>query len=378
MVNLKIIEMFIPKSFTNTRPGIIMKPTGITIHETDNTAVRANALAHAKLQQNGNPRQASWHYQVDDEDIIYQSLPNNEVAWAAGDGRGDGNMKTIHIEICVNRDGNFQKAVTNATKLVTHLLKLYPYMNKNKNVYQHNNWSGKNCPTNLRSGSKGITWSQFIGMIGGSDIVSKPSTPPAYVTTTDDLRVGQVHRIKGSATHYATGERMAAGVAGNKYTIMQISANRVLMKEIMSWVKTSDLDTPTPSKTHELPAGMAEVTADELWLRESPSPSGKQIRLLKKGERYKVYQNVAGWLDLGANQWASSHYMKWGGKTQSDLTKTFKVGDSVRIKTTATHYATGQKMADFVKGGTFTVSRVEKERLLLKEIVSWVNKNDVE
>ena len=45
-----------------TRPGIKMNPEYITIHETDNTAKGANDEAHARLQYNGNSRQASWHF----------------------------------------------------------------------------------------------------------------------------------------------------------------------------------------------------------------------------------------------------------------------------------------------------------------------------
>ena len=34
----------------------------IVIHETANTRKGANASAHARLQANGNSRNASWHY----------------------------------------------------------------------------------------------------------------------------------------------------------------------------------------------------------------------------------------------------------------------------------------------------------------------------
>lgn len=69
MVNdeCKIIDMLIPKSNKRNRPGTKRTSRSITIHETDNFNVRANALAHAKFQFLSNPRQASWQYQVDDE-----------------------------------------------------------------------------------------------------------------------------------------------------------------------------------------------------------------------------------------------------------------------------------------------------------------------
>jgi N-acetylmuramoyl-L-alanine amidase len=58
--------------------------------------------------------------------------------------------------------------------------------------------------------------------------------------------------------------------------------------------------------------------------------------------------------------------------------KDFKVGDKVKIKSSATHYATGQTIPNWVKGQTYTIKQVESGRVLLKEIVSWVYKIDVE
>jgi N-acetylmuramoyl-L-alanine amidase len=56
----------------------------------------------------------------------------------------------------------------------------------------------------------------------------------------------------------------------------------------------------------------------------------------------------------------------------------FKVGDKVKIKSSATHYATGQTIPNWVKGQTYTIQQVESDRVLLKEIVSWVYKKDLE
>ncbi len=129
----------------------------ITIHETANTRVGANAEMHAQLQLNGFT--ASWHWQVDDKQAI-QSFPHTVRCWHAGDGAGNGNFNSIGVEICVNSDGDFAQAVRNAAMLVRKIMKdeSIPI----ENVVQHNRWSGKNCPTNLRNGSKGVTWAQFM------------------------------------------------------------------------------------------------------------------------------------------------------------------------------------------------------------------------
>lgn len=56
----------------------------------------------------------------------------------------------------------------------------------------------------------------------------------------------------------------------------------------------------------------------------------------------------------------------------------FKVGDKVKIKSSATHYATGQNIPSWVKNKTYTIQQVKSDRVLLKEIVSWVYKKDLE
>ena len=59
-------------------------------------------------------------------------------------------------------------------------------------------------------------------------------------------------------------------------------------------------------------------------------------------------------------------------------TSTFNVGDKVKVKTSATHYATGQTLSAFVKGSEYSVTKVDGNKLLLSDIVSWVWDYDVE
>ncbi|MFJ8460252.1 N-acetylmuramoyl-L-alanine amidase [Lysinibacillus xylanilyticus] len=140
----------------------------IVVHETDNTGVGADADAHARLQSNSNSRQASWHWQVDDKEAI-QSFEHFWECWAAGTYTG--NKQGIHVEICVNSDGNYFKAVQNAASLIAKIIK-----DENiaiQNIVQHNYFSGKNCPRNIRAGK--ISWSQFIEMIKNAGDIPKPT-----------------------------------------------------------------------------------------------------------------------------------------------------------------------------------------------------------
>src|SRR5690554_4718789 len=141
----------------------------IVIHETANTRAGADANAHARLQASGNSRQASWHYTVDDKEIV-QSFEDNAQCWHAGNKYY--NENSIGMEICVNEDGNFKKAVENAAAPTRHLMRKYNI--PESRVIQHNAASGKNCPANIRSGKKGITWADFKRMLRENKTETKP------------------------------------------------------------------------------------------------------------------------------------------------------------------------------------------------------------
>ena len=67
---------------------------------------------------------------------------------------------------------------------------------------------------------------------------------------------------------------------------------------------------------------------------------------------------------------------KLNGKTTT--VSSFKVGDKVKVKSTATTYADSTKLIpQWVKNGTYTISKINGSKVLLKEITSWVNVSDV-
>ena len=109
---------YIPKGRKN-RPGGTNPDDAITIHETGNDAKGADAAAHASWLKSDYAagKYISYHYTVDDHSIV-QHLPDSETAYHAGDGAdGPGNTTTIGIEICVNKDGDFERAKANAASL---------------------------------------------------------------------------------------------------------------------------------------------------------------------------------------------------------------------------------------------------------------------
>ncbi len=134
---------------------------GITNHNTANSSPAADAAMHAKYLQNvenADKAYISVHLFVDDEKIV-QTVPLDEVTYHAGDSKGDGNYKTISIEICEN--GDIAKAEENAKKLNAALLLTYP----NLKIYKHQDWSGKFCPRRILSRPNG--WQDFVDGVNG-------------------------------------------------------------------------------------------------------------------------------------------------------------------------------------------------------------------
>lgn len=116
----------------------------VVIHETDNFENGVGASNHATYLKNNNDSPTSWHYTVDDYEI-YHHIPDNEIAHHAGDK--EGNTYGIGIELCVNKDGNFDKTFDIGAKLVAYLLKSYGL--DIDAIKTHHDFTGKDCPNKI-------------------------------------------------------------------------------------------------------------------------------------------------------------------------------------------------------------------------------------
>ena len=142
------------------RPGTKRTVRYVVIHETGNTDPGTGAANHARLLTSGENGSTSWHYTVDDHEI-YQHLPDNEVGWHCGDGReGPGNQTGIGIELCVNPEGDFENTFDNAARLTAFLLESYDLTLQD--VRQHHDFSGKNCPEQIREQNR---WKEFLDLV---------------------------------------------------------------------------------------------------------------------------------------------------------------------------------------------------------------------
>ena len=134
-----------------------MKPEFIVIHNTANDASAANEVSYMRRNDN----EVSFHYAVDDKEIV-QGILEDRNAWHAGDGvYGNGNRCGISIEICYSKSGGtrFTKAEKNAAEFVASILKRYGW--GIERVKKHQDFSGKYCPHRTLD----LGWNRFKEMV---------------------------------------------------------------------------------------------------------------------------------------------------------------------------------------------------------------------
>lgn len=222
---MKITKKLIKYNVTKGRAGQPIKY--IVIHDTGNPGVGSGANNHF-IYFNGGNRNASAHYFVDSKEII-QTVEDFDTAWHCGDNQkylnGGGTLKniaknsnSIGIEICINSDGDYGKAVQNTLELVTHLMQLHNI--PLDRVIRHHDVSGKLCP-NTMSKNK---WEAWYGFKIALDRMSKVDEGKVKVNIK-----GKVYLLDGTFkddTNYV-GVRALAEALG--YTVGWDNATKVVI-----------------------------------------------------------------------------------------------------------------------------------------------------
>ena len=89
-----------------------------------------------------------------------------------------------------------------------------------------------------------------------------------------------------------------------------------------------------------------------------------------------ITTNSAGKQELVTN---STNSVIKAGQAANNLPKTgIKVGDTVKVNLGAIHWANGSNIASFVKGQSYKVQQVNGTKVLLGNVLSWIDKSNVE
>lgn len=113
-----------------------------------------------------------------------------------------------------------------------------------------------------------------------------------------------------------------------------------------------------------------KITTDVLNVRSGPGTNYKVVTQVRKNEIYTIVETQNNWGKLKSGSgWISLAY------TNKAKANTITVGSKVQI--VGSKYATGQNIPKWAKYTTYTVSRVDKDKALIKEITSWVYIKDL-
>lgn len=208
----------VPNSLYSLKCPNAMTAETITVHNTANKVPASNEINYMI----SNTNEVSFHIAVDDKEAI-EGLPLNRNDWHSGDGQGDGNRKSIAIEICYSTDdeSKYDASEENAIELIVSMLKERGW--GIDRVKYHNDWSDKNCPHRILDSGRRNSFKDEIdkrlkgGSGGGSsstytvknrDTLSEIAQRYGMTTNAlaslngisdpNKLKVGQVLKISGS------------------------------------------------------------------------------------------------------------------------------------------------------------------------------------
>lgn len=151
---MNIVKNFVDPSRYSIKCPYEMAPEFIVVHNTYNDAAARNEIAYMI----SNSNKVSFHYAVDDQEVI-QGIPEDRNAWHASDGgSGKGNRKGIAVEICYSKSGGdrFLAAEKLAAKFIAFKLNEKGWgIDK---VKKHQDFANKYCPHRTLD----MGWERFL------------------------------------------------------------------------------------------------------------------------------------------------------------------------------------------------------------------------
>ncbi|AKQ08512.1 endolysin [Bacillus phage PBC2] len=274
----------------------------ITIHNTYNDASANNEVQYMITNSNAT----SFHYAVDDFEVV-QGIPNNRNAWHCGDGNGNGNRKSIGVEICYSMSGGdrYRKAEALAIKFVAQLLRERGW--GIDRVKKHQDWSGKYCPHRiLDEGRWQAVKNAIQAELNGGGSTGGGTTQPPIDNSTGVVRVtADVLNLRNQPS--TSGAIVGKIYQGEEYKFWAIS-NGWYNLGGDQWASGTYLQvisggTPQPPKPV---TGIAYITGYNVNLRSGAGTGFSVIRQLNAPESYKVWGEKDGWLNLGGDQWVKN------------------------------------------------------------------------
>ncbi|MED3657098.1 N-acetylmuramoyl-L-alanine amidase [Bacillus velezensis] len=230
-----------------------MTPEYITIHNTANDASAANEISY----MTGNSESTSYHFAVDDKEVI-QGITLDRNAWHSGDGtNGTGNRKSIGVEICYSKSGGarYQAAEALAIKFVAQLLQERGWgVDK---IRKHQDWNGKYCPHRILSEGR---WDQVktaiaaeLERLGGKKAPKPQKTETKTGGATYTVKKGDVLSIIAEKTGVSM--KTLQSLNGIK------NPNLIKIGQVLKLTGSVSSSSGKKKSSYTLPSGIFKVTS---------------------------------------------------------------------------------------------------------------------
>ena len=253
------------------------------VHNTYNDAPAKNEVSYMI----GNNNKVSFHYAVDDVEVV-QGLLENRSAFASGDGgKGQGNLYGIHVEICYSKSGGdkFIKAEQNAAKFIADGLRAHGWgIDK---VKKHQDFADKYCPHRTLD----MGWQRFLNMVQANLDGNAQPTPDNGISVNYQVRI---------TANSGLNVRSAASASASKITALAKGTVVTVDRESNGWLHISQ-GWISAEYTERVSSGSSvnykvKVTANSgLNGRSTPSTSGSKVTAYAKGTVLNISKEQNGW-----------------------------------------------------------------------------------
>ena len=285
---MKIYRNLCPSNKWAIKCPYAMNAEFIVVHNTAN-----DASARAEIQYMlSNNRYTSFHYAVDDKEVV-QGIEENRNAFHASDGiNGNGNRKGIAIEICYSRSGGarFNQAEDLAARFIAIKLNERGWgidkVKKHQDFGRH-----KYCPHRTLD----MGWERFLnlvrGYLGQQPIIPapRPEQKELYkvIITTPVLRI----REWPNTSCAITGKVFKNQV----YTIVEQSGNWGKLKSGAGWICLDFTDKNTGSTPSSKYTTGRYIVTSSIGLNVRYAPGGAKKKAYTNGTVFDVFEVRGSW-----------------------------------------------------------------------------------